>query len=302
MAAFDLNKFDELGHQLDLMGMVLAMNSDIRPRKGHWMRIQQARSDTNSYDFPTQYTPGNQIPIDAGGYCNYDVIDLMDNLQKYIPGDGELVDQAEVVKKATRDATIHFRATGYTETVKGAHGLTIYFPSGSDNDYSATYDTLDFANETFWDDFLHHYMNKESATDTPPSVIIESPEDGVVYTPDWGYFAVNGKSTDLQEGVTSTEYRVDGGDWRPASGSHDWSFVLDTKSMGEGTHLVEVKSSDSTSQSGVVSIYVKVVEPEKEKFVGHPTDDPFNYWTGGLVFLVMVVVAYAVLGRWRKKR
>jgi hypothetical protein len=302
MAAFDLNKFGELGHQLDMMGMVLALNSDIRPLKGHWLRIQQARSDTNSYDFPGQFAPGNQIPIDAGGYCNYDVIDLMDNIQKYIPGDSQIMDQAEAVKKATRDATVHYRATGYTEAVKGAHGLTLYFPSGTDNDYSDTYDTLEFANETYWDEFLHFYMGKSSATDTPPSVIIESPEDGEVYRPDWGNFAVTGKAYDIQGNTATTEYRVDGGEWMTASGSHDWSFVLDTKTLGEGVHDIEVRSSDGSSESSVHHIQVKVFRPEKDGNEQAPYDDGKNYMLAGVAFIALVVIGFIALGRWRRRR
>lgn len=302
MAAFDMRGFDELGHQLDLMGMVLALNSDMRPLKGHWLRIQQARSDTNSYDFPGQYTPGNQIPIDAGGYCNYDVIDLMDNIQHYIPGDSQIVDQAEAVKKATREATIHFRATGYTEDVKGAHGLTLYFPSGSDNEYSRTYDTLEFANETYWDEFLHNYIAKRSATDTPPSVMIETPEDGEIYDPDRGNFAVSGKSYDIQGEVSATEYRVDGGEWRTAAGSHDWSFVLDTRTLGEGVHRIEVRSSDSNSDSSIHTVHVKVFRPVPEKGTDVEDEGGRNYLVSGAIFIGLIIVGYIALGRWRRKR
>lgn len=297
MAAFDMNQFTALSHELDLIGMILALNSDIRPMRGHWMQIQQARSDTNSYDFPGQYAPGNQIPIDAGGYCNYDVIDLMDNLQKYMPFDNQIVTQAEAVKKATRAATIHYRATGYSEDVKGANGLTLYFPSGTENDYSATYDELDFSNETYWDEFLHFYHDKKSATDTPPAILIENPVDGEIFKIERGLFAVSGKAYDIQGEVGTVEYRVVGDEWKTAGGSNDWSFVLDTRTLGEGTHKIEIK----TSESAVQTIDVKVVLPQEPETSSKDPDNTNNILAGGAVFLVLVVVGVLMLRRKRRE-
>jgi clostripain len=302
MALFDEVKIGELGHQLDMLAMVLAMNSDTRPLKGHWFQIYMARDETNSYDFPTGYSPGNQIPIDGGGYCMYDVIDLMDHLIKYMPAASEISKQAQAVKTASQAAIIYYRATAYQDVVKGANGLTIYFPSGTDTKYSARYDPTAMANETYWDEFLHYYISKKSAIQTPPSVGIDAPKDGEVLRLDRGNFAVKGTAFDYQNDVGKVEYQVDGGDWKTAAGSTDWSFVLDTKTLGPGSHTIAVRASDASSSSGAVKVVVTIVAPEKTTGPHQSTQSSASLVAAAVLFIVLVVLAVIILGRFRRKK
>ena len=302
MALFDSVKIGELGHQLDVMAMALAMNSDARPLRGHWAQIYWARDQTNSYDFPTGYAPGNQIPIDPGGYCMYDVIDFMDNLLKYFPVNSQIATQAQTVKKAAQQAILYYRATGYQDVVKGANGLTIYFPSGSDTPYSTRYDPTAMANETYWNEFLQFFISKTSATDTPPSVLIATPTDGESFRIDRGNFAVSGTAFDYQNDIGKVEYRVDGGEWKAAAGSTDWSFILDTRTIGKGDHKIEVRASDSTSSSGAVPVMIRVTVPEKTQTGGVYNEGSANIWLSAIIFILLVIVGAFLLGRYRRKK
>jgi len=302
MALFDSQKISALGHELDLMGMVLAMNSDANPVRGHYFQIQRARDVTNSYDFPTGYAPGNQIPIDGGGYCMYDVIDLMDNIMKFIPMDSQVNAQAQAVKKAAKEAILYYRATGYQDTVKGANGLTIYFPSGSDTTYSDRYDPTAMANETYWDDFLHYYHSKKSATTTPPSIRIDTPKDGEVFKLDRGVFSVSGTAFDFQNDVGKVEYSVDGGEWKTAGGSTDWSFVLDTRTLGKGSHNIEVRAADGSGTSGAVPVVILIEEPLKETGGGGGAPGGYGMFAGIALFVVLIIVGAFALGWFRRKK
>ena len=301
MALFDTTKLAALGHQLDMLSELLAMNSDTRPLKGHWSQIYWARNKTNSYDFPTQYLPGNVFPLDPGGYPMYDIIDLMDNLIKYFPADTQIKDQATAVKTAAQEARIYYRCTGYQDAVKGANGITIYFPSGSDTKYSARYDPTEMAQQTFWDDFLHYYINKKSATNTPPSVQITSPKDGDFLPEDQGGFMVSGTAFDYQGGVGLVQYSVDGGEWKTASGSTDWSFPLNTKNLGPGDHVISVKASDASLSSGAVTVLVTVVAPPKENVGKTTLGGSLNIAAAAVIFVALVVVGAMILGRRKKK-
>jgi clostripain len=302
MALFESSKLAELGHQLDLMAMLLAMNTDTRPLKGNWAQIYWARDKTNSYDFPTQYTPLNLFPLDPGGYAMYDVIDLMDNLIKYFPADSQIKAQAQAVKTAAQDAEIYFRCTGYQETVKGAHGITIYFPSGSDTKYSARYDPTDVAKETYWDEFLHYWIDKKSAANTPPSVLIKAPKDGDALQLGQGGFAVTGTASDYQNDVGTVEYSVDGGEWKAATGSTDWAFPLNTKDLGAGDHIISVRASDASSSSGEVKILIKIEAPEKPHPGTTNLGNNMNIMAAAVLFVALVVVGALLLGRSRRKK
>jgi hypothetical protein len=294
MAAFDMKKFVRLSEKLSLMGMMLSMRTGMNPvRGGHYFQIQQARSDTNSYDMIPGDMPGNQIPVDPTGYCMYDVIDLMDNLETWLPRDTELVTMAGEVRDTARETIIRNRATGYQEAVKGANGLTVYFPSGKDTVYSEVYSETDFAIECYWDDFLFHYIAKESVDNTPPVVSISEPRDDEPYDLDRGNIAVSGSAIDLQGDVTTVEYSVNEGEWITAAGTNEWSLVLNTEVLGKGMHNVTVRATDGSGESGMSSMCIKVQEPPVEKTTTPATG--VNPWIASLGIVVALVIIFLVI-------
>ena len=85
--------------------------------------------------------------------------------------------------------------------------------------------------------------------DLPPSIRIISPLEGShvpvpVNLSGW-------TSDDL--GVVSVFVRIDGGDWLTAMGTEDWYLALDPLILKSGEHVVEARSFDSISFSGITS-------------------------------------------------
>jgi hypothetical protein len=178
--------------------------------------------------------------------------------------------------------------------------VTIYFPSGTDTKYNARYDPTAMANETYWDDFLHDYISKKGVTNTPPSIMIDSPKDGDILQLDRGTFSIQGSAFDYQNDVGKVEYSVDGGQWKTASGSTDWSFVLDTKTLGPGYHTISVRASDASLSSGAIPVVINIVAPEKTHEGNGGAQSGMELIAAAVVFVALVVVALLVLGRFRR--
>jgi clostripain len=254
----DLEKYDQLAYQLDILAMI--MSTKAGPLPGHHTQIWGAREVTNSYDFGAQYFPGNIAPVDPTGYCMYDLIDLMDNLLGTIKLDDDLRGAATAVKSATNDAILHFAVNPYHGNVKGAHGVTLYFPDGTENTYSDAYDEVDLAIDTYWDEFLHHYHDIENAGDTPPGVLITSPpEDNVVDKGEYNDITISGTAFDAQDTLSLIEIKVDEGEWKAVGASAQWSYDLALSDVENGEHTVYARSYDGSTYSAEDSVEFEVM-------------------------------------------
>lgn len=248
-AVFDLEKFNELANRLDILSMILATKAGNLPQ-GHHVQILAARELTNSYDFGSQYFPTNVAPVDPTGYCMYDLIDLMDNLMYSVRLDTDIRNAGEAVKSAANDAIYYSAVNPYHGNVKGANGLTIYFPSGFDTVYHEDYDDVDFAVDTYWDEFLHHYYSIENAADTPPSVIIQSPkDDDVIDRSVSNEFTIQGTAFDAQDDVALIEIKIDDEGWIPVGASGQWYHKLSFSGLENGNHTIYARSFDGDDYS-----------------------------------------------------
>lgn len=255
----DLEKYDQLAYQLDVLAMIMATKAGNKPQ-GYNTQIRAARELTNSYDFGSQYFPGNVAPVDPTGYCMYDLIDLMDNLHNTILLDDELREAASAVKSATNNAIIHFAVNPYHGNVKGAHGVTIYFPSGEDTTYSDAYDDVDLAIDTYWDEFLHHYYSIENVGETPPSILITSPsEDNVVDRGEESVITVAGTAFDAQNSLSLIEIKVDDGEWFAVGASSQWSYDMPLSNLENGNHTLYARSYDGSEYSAEDSVEFEVM-------------------------------------------
>ncbi len=92
----------------------------------------------------------------------------------------------------------------------------------------------------------------------PPMVTMAWPDGHTVS----GTIEVTGTAAD-DGGVERVEVRVDGGAWQVASGTHAWTFQLDTGSLTEGEHTVEAVAHDRGGElsSTVTRTFVVTVEP-----------------------------------------
>ncbi|UCF07853.1 MAG: hypothetical protein JSW28_09465 [Thermoplasmata archaeon] len=265
-SVLDLEKYDELANKLNIFSMILATKAGTLP--GHNSQIRAARELTNSYDFGSQYFPGNVAPVDPTGYCMYDLIDLMDNLQTTIILDDDVRAAAEAVKGATNDALLHFAVNQYHGDVKGAHGVTIYFPSGQDTAYSDDYDEVDLAKDTYWDEFIHHYHDVENIGDTPPGVHITAPaDDHVVDRSEGNELIIQGTAFDAQDSLTLIEIKVDEGEWYAVGASSQWNYELPLSRYENGNHTLYARSYDGSTYSAEDRVEFEVMgeaSPAKE--------------------------------------
>jgi len=299
MAVFDMKHMNELGGAVDLLGMNLALQTDWRPLKGRYFQISRARDETSSYDFSTSYLPGNQIPVDPTGYCFYDVIGLTENLQKYMPMDSGVIQAAENVKRAVSDTMVYARVNEYHSSVKGAHGMTVYFPDGRDTKYSNVFDGLELAKETFWDEFLGYFALKKSAADTPPALLISTPRDGQVLLRGTPQVVVEGSVAELQGQEVHLSYSVDGGDETalPPQGA-SWAFVLPLSDLEPGVHTVTVQASDGKyKEYREVSIYI--VEKEGTTYSSSGGGGS-ALWPAVLALAVLAAVGFYMMKRSRR--
>lgn len=296
-AVFDLEKFDELANRLDILSMILATKAGYLIEGGHNEQIRFAREATNSYDFGSQYFPTNIAPVDPTGYCMYDLIDLMDNLNLDIPFDPEVREAAQTVKTAANNAMIYSAVNPYHGNVKGANGLTIYFPSGIDTQYDDRFDEVDFAVDTYWDEFLNHYHSIENVEDTPPSVNIQIPiDDENVDRNEDKIIAIKGTAFDAQNTLSIIEIKIDDGVWIPVGASTQWYHELSLSRMENGNHTIYARSFDGDEYSAEDSVKIFVVG-EIEKGEEFPV---FVILLLITIFVVVVISTYFILKK-RKK-
>lgn len=256
----DLEKFDELAYRIDILSMLLSTKAGYAFEGGHNSQIRLAREVTNSYDFGGQYFPTNIAPVDPTGYCMYDLIDLMDNLMKDIIFDTEIRNAAQSVKSAANEAILHFAVNPFHGNVKGANGLTIYFPSGIDTEYDDRFDEVDFAVDTYWNEFLNHYHGIENAPDTPPGVHITAPvDDEEINLGNGTKITIQGTAYDAQGDISLIEIKIDGGEWIEVGASGQWYYDLSLSGLENGNHTIYARSFDGDEYSAEDSVKIFIV-------------------------------------------
>lgn len=87
-------------------------------------------------------------------------------------------------------------------------------------------------------------LTLENPPDAAPVVRIDSPVTGELLQ---GSAIVRGVASDDQS-VARVELRVDGGEWRCANGTGDWSCLVTTTNLSDGHHLLECRAIDSAGQ------------------------------------------------------
>ncbi len=249
-AVFAMDKIDALADRLSEFSLISATKAGGLLTGGHWFQYQQARSDTNSYDMGASIFPGNQQPLDPTGYPMYDLIDFMDNLAIYVRNDAELQAAITAVKQAAADAIVQSDVALYHGTIKGANGLTFYFPDSYTSDYDPLFDETDFAIEHYWDDFLHYFYSRENAESMPPLVGITSPGEDTFLDPDQiQSLKIMGFSYDIMHTISSVEIKIDDGDWIKVKGMDDWYSNIDLSSLEDGRHTIYAKAVNSAGES-----------------------------------------------------
>ena len=280
MALFDLGKIVELTQELNRYSMLLA-TKNIR----HNLQVKGARSVTECYAYPPN--PG---PFKISTYTLFDIIDLIDKIDVQIVFDSEVNTAGRKVQELSRDMMIDTRSDPYH---RNANGLSLYFPNGIDAVYDPVYSGLDFAVESYWDEYLELFPDLlTNAENTPPSLTIDVKQGESIKTNNDSYL-VKGTVFDLQEDPT-VQVRIDGGEWVMAAvleggeGRMAWHFPWDLTGLGDTNHTIDVKASDSSGEeSGMISREITL-----DRGVKNEVSEDSSTWLG---FLVLVVVVAALV-------
>ncbi|MCK4613262.1 MAG: hypothetical protein KAU14_00540 [Thermoplasmata archaeon] len=151
MAAFRTIEMNQVFEDLDAVAEILMDNLPL-----YEASIADSRENAESYDMTKE---GPYMP-EMSGYPMSDLWDFLEELERIEHGTGldeELMDAITVLKNSISQARI---AYGSGTDMPDSHGLSIYFPQTENtgtSTYSERYDTLDFAGDHLWDDFLKEY-------------------------------------------------------------------------------------------------------------------------------------------------
>ena len=98
------------------------------------------------------------------------------------------------------------------------------------------------------------------------------------------------------------EVRIDGGDWKPATGLEDWKLVLDTRALTDGQHTIEARAFGGQLYSGdaLVTITVNnaaphVIPPNNQNI----TIDQFPWF---ILIIILIIAGVMVMIYLRSRR
>jgi hypothetical protein len=110
-----------------------------------------------------------------------------------------------------------------------------------------------------------------------------------------GKVALAGKATKGTAAIAAVQIRIDGGPWSNGRGTENWTYVLDTQTLKNGPHSVEVRAFDGSLYSDPASILLNVDNPTKVAMA-----DSTPYWI--LVAVVLATVVGALCYRQIRKK
>ncbi len=242
MAAIDLKKFELAADAISAFGMQMSLGSPITPPAAYYSHLRYIRSRTASYDM------ANVGPFDITQYCMYDIIDFADRVEQD-PTLAFLHDSAYNMEAKIKDAIIKARTN---DAKFRYHGLTVYFPSGTQTVYDPRFSQTLFARERYWDEFLVNFGDNRVVSDTPPSAVILEPESPAQVAMG-ETFSFRGIAWDLQNTLLSVEFRIDNGTWKALQGRENWEADIDTSDLVAGKHVFQVRAFDGRNYSAPVS-------------------------------------------------
>ena len=160
MSAIRMDKLDNVGIAID----GFAKNLSNAPIRNFKIKLAQRLSDTFPHflvgrelfrKWQIQYRILYRIYVKSTYCCDvYDFADKCSKIFKY--SDENIYNNAEEVKKSISDAVI---ANTHSYLHPRANGLTLFFPYQKESTYDSYLNSkLDFTSDTYWDEFLEHYL------------------------------------------------------------------------------------------------------------------------------------------------
>ena len=280
MAAFDMKKMDKLAESVDELCMLLSENAG-----DYLTNLQVCRSRDNAQTFTVGFVPSPFPNIASSMIDVYGFAHELSN--KNFGIDPATKDKAtEVMGNIGSSRIAEAHGSGYSD----AYGLTIYFPNGITAMYNENYDETGFANDKYWNEFIHHVnFPPSSAENTPPTCLILTPERWENI--DENSYTITGSAFDT-DSVAEVQIKIDNNEWIKVDGTNTWSYEWKTS---PGKHTIYTRSFDGTGYSTVSSVNVDVVSKENEA-------GGYSLFILPLIAAMAVLVIIAVIKRKRNLR
>lgn len=126
-----------------------------------------------------------------------------------------------------------------------------------------------------------------------PSVLITGPSAAKAFS---GTVIMTGTASDPDGTVARVEMSIDGAGWSPVTGAASWSYSLDTTTLKNGHHAIQVRAYDGTdfSDGAWLNFTVNNAAPSS-------SSGPSMTLIGGIIAVVLIAVIAAVFLMRRKK-
>jgi hypothetical protein len=133
--------------------------------------------------------------------------------------------------------------------------------------------------------FAQYFVDNAPPENQPPQVDLDSPDPGRAS----GLVSLRGLASDPDgDPITKVEVRFDAGLWQPATGTHIWSYLWDTKETPNGPVTVTVRAYDGEDWSEYMTYEFQVANEDTDTTDG---GDTMLY-----VLIVVIVVILAIAG------
>lgn len=111
----------------------------------------------------------------------------------------------------------------------------------------------------------------------------------------FGIVTVTGTASDPEGKLARVEMSINGGGWSPLTGAASWSYLLDTTSLRNGRHSIQVRAFDGTDYSDAAWLNFTVSNAAPSTSTG-----PSPLMLAGIGVIILVVVAAILLTRRRR--
>jgi hypothetical protein len=112
-----------------------------------------------------------------------------------------------------------------------------------------------------------------------------------------GTVTVTGTASDPESNLSRVELSLNGGGWSPVTGASSWSYVLDTKTLRNGRHSIQVRAFDGVNFSDTAQLDFSV----NNAAASTSSSGPSNMLLIGVAAAILIAVVAAVVVMRRRK-
>jgi len=127
-----------------------------------------------------------------------------------------------------------------------------------------------------------------------PSVAITGPSVDKALS---GTVTVTGTASDPEANLSRVEMSLNGGGWSPVTGASSWSYLLDTKTLRNGRHSIQVRAFDGVNFSDTAQLDFSV----NNAAASTSSSGPSNMLLVGVAAAILIAVVAAVVVMRRRK-